>query len=148
MCVSANLILLPTLSPTCALLYSFLPLCTYAHELCKQIWCTIVNVKKSWRAIGPKTACDTSAGEVYLQDSPGTVSTLEQCKTMCEHATECQSITYYESGWCSHYSTPCTRTMLTRKAVALQLIADSEKGETFTSACVNRSNCNASFFVI
>ena len=86
-----------------------------------------VDVKKIWRSRGPKTACDTDAGEVYMQDSPGTVGSLEQCKMFCEHVTECRSITYYDSGWCSHYSTPCTSTTMSRKAKAFQLITDFGK---------------------
>ena len=91
------------------------------------------NAKTSWRLVGPKTACDTGADEVYMQNSPGTVSNLKQCKTSCEQAAECRSITYYDNGWCSHYSTPFTTT-LSHNAVALQIISGSDKVETLIGA--------------
>ena len=105
-----------------------------AHYTCAKNDAPTANVKKSWRLVGPKTACDTTAGEVYMLDSPGAVLNLKQCKQLCEHAAKCSSITYYDSGWCSHYSTPCTRARLSRKAVALQFTTGSGKGETLIGA--------------
>ena len=78
--------------------------------------------KRTWREVGSKQICDVSAGEVYLSKSPGKVSNLEECKKSCEHASGCQSITYFKSGWCSHFGTACTKTKKNSKVViALRL---------------------------
>merc|ERR1712187_554352 len=84
-----------------------------------------VDLKRTWWEIGSSAACDTKAGEVYLKNSPGKVSSLDRCKRSCEDATACQSITYFKSGWCSHFSTPCTSTKRNNKAVAHRLSAES-----------------------
>jgi len=93
---------------------------------------TTVGPKRTWKSAGSNTACDTSAG--YLKSSPGKVSTLEQCKKSCEGATGCQSITFFKSGWCSHFSTACTKTNRHNKAVALRLSADSGTSSSTTTA--------------
>merc|ERR1712151_870508 len=81
---------------------------------------------RSWQSVGSKLQCDTGAGEVYLQSSPGKVSGIELCKMSCEDSEECQSITYYKSTWCSHYSTPCTNTKKSNKGVGvMRLIVES-----------------------
>ena len=72
-----------------------------------------------WGHIHQTAECHVSGGEVYLENSPGKVASLDQCKKSCENAAGCQSITYFNSGWCSHFSTPCTKTKLNNKAVAL-----------------------------
>ena len=78
--------------------------------------------KRTWREVGSKRVCDVSAGETYLSKSPGKVSNLEECKKTCEDASGCQSITYFKSGWCSHFGTACTKTKKNNKAVtALRL---------------------------
>ena len=48
------------------------------------------------------------AGEIYLDGKKR--SDIEKCKESCENEKECQSITLYSSGWCSHFSTPCAKT--------------------------------------
>ena len=74
--------------------------------------------KLSWRMGVSRADCDTGAGEVYMaKSSPGKVSSLDACKKSCEAALKCQSIAYFRSGWCSHYSTPCTKTQRNSKAV-------------------------------
>ena len=79
--------------------------------------------KRTWREVGSKRVCDVSAGETYLSKSPGKVSNLEECKKTCEDASGCQSITYFKSGWCSHFGTACTKTKKNSKAViALRLV--------------------------
>merc|ERR1712032_251736 len=78
--------------------------------------------KRTWREVGSKRVCDVSAGETYLSKSPGKVSNLEECKKTCEDASGCQSITYFKSGWCSHFGTACTKTKKNNKVViALRL---------------------------
>merc|ERR1711939_978230 len=55
--------------------------------------------------------------------SPGKGSNLEDCKTSCQNNADCKSITLFKSGWCSHYSTPCTNTKKKGKAViAMRLV--------------------------
>ena len=85
----------------------------------------MATVPRTWQEVGSKTACDTGAGEVYMQSSPGKGSSLELCKQTCEDTLGCQSITYFNNGWCSHYSTPCTNTKGKNKAFAYRLSADA-----------------------
>ena len=74
-----------------------------------------------WREVGSNTACDTDAGEVYMETSPGKGSSLEECKRSCENAAGCQSIMYLKNGWCSHFSTSCSNTKKNNKAAAYRL---------------------------
>ena len=78
-------------------------------------------VASEWVDIGSNTACDKNAGEVYSATSPGKGLSVDQCQQACEETAGCQSITYFNSGWCSHFSTPCTNTKRVRKAVAHRL---------------------------
>ena len=72
---------------------------------------------------GLNAKCDTNAGEVYRSQSPGKLSSLESCKKSCQDDTGCQSITYHKSGWCSHFSTPCTKIVWERSgAVSLRIL--------------------------
>jgi len=80
--------------------------------------------KRSWTSAVSNTQCDTGAGEVFL-GSPGKVSSLDTCKKSCEDSGDCQSITYFKNGYCSLFSTPCTKTKNKRKAVVLQFIEKS-----------------------
>ena len=81
--------------------------------------------RQSWRDVAVGVVCDTDAGEKYLDNSPGKGSSLDQCKQSCQNSAECQSITYFNSGWCSHFSTSCTNTKKSKKAASFRLIADS-----------------------
>jgi len=74
---------------------------------------------QSWEEIGPKLQCDASQGEVFLDSSPGKVSDAEECKMLCEDASDCISFTYMKNRYCSHYSTPCTNTKTNNKAVVI-----------------------------
>ena len=74
-----------------------------------------------WTKLGHHIECDVSAGEKYIQDSPGKLPNLDQCKKLCEVKKECQSITYLKTGWCNHYSTPCTNHKSSTKAVSMRL---------------------------
>ena len=73
-----------------------------------------------WVEVGSKIQCDTSAGETYIKTSPGKLPDIEQCKKSCDNSAECQSITYLSTGWCSHYSTPCTNHKSNNKAVSMR----------------------------
>ena len=75
---------------------------------------------RTWIEIGAKLECHGYDGEVYLESSRGKVPTLAKCKDSCESVPKCQSISYFTSGWCSHWSTPCTKTKWNKK-VALSL---------------------------
>ena len=76
---------------------------------------------RAWRVVGSGVACDKFAGEVYLESSRGKIPSLEACKELCEVVADCRSITYFQSGWCSHFSTPCVNTKHNRMAVAYRL---------------------------
>jgi len=80
---------------------------------------TSTDVEPTWIELGSQVQCDTSNGEIYMQTSPGKVPSLDECKQLCEDTVECQSITYFKSGFCSHYSTTCTNTKNNGKAVAI-----------------------------
>ena len=70
--------------------------------------------------VGSKIECDTNAGEKYIKESPGKLPNIEECKKSCEVSAECQSITYLNTGWCSHFSTPCTNHKSNNKAVSMR----------------------------
>ena len=70
--------------------------------------------------VGSKVECDTGAGETYIDKSPGKLSSIEECKNSCKYSVECQSITYLNTGWCSHFSTPCTNHKSNNKAVSMR----------------------------
>ena len=82
---------------------------------------------------GAKTVCDTTAGEVYSDRSPGKVSSVEECKNLCKSDTECQSITYFQSGWCSHFLTSCSKTRKNNKAVAIFRLINAPTSSTTTT---------------
>jgi hypothetical protein len=65
--------------------------------------------------------CDASKGEVYLGQSSGKQAGLAACKKSCEDASKCKSVTFFRSGWCSHYSTCCKNRKVTEQADALQM---------------------------
>ena len=62
-----------------------------------------------------------ASGEKYLTASSKQVSDEEACKKSCEDAAACKSITFYSSGWCSHFSTDCKKTKADRNAISIQL---------------------------
>ena len=81
----------------------------------------------AWKLVGSETACDTSAGEVYLEGSSKFLTALDQCKKLCTGTTHCQSITFFTSGWCALFSTPCIRTKPSVKANAFHLTSQLVK---------------------
>jgi len=76
---------------------------------------------RTWTKVGSNAQCDAGAGEVYRSQSPGKVSDLATCQKSCEDDSGCKSITFFNSGWCSHFSTECTKTKVTSKAVSMRL---------------------------
>merc|ERR1711881_763231 len=87
---------------------------------------TTSDMENTWVTLGAKIECNTRAGEVYMKQSPGKGSNLEDCKTSCQNNADCQSITLMKNGWCSHYSTPCTKSKKKRRAViSMRLVAES-----------------------
>ena len=95
---------------------------------------TSADGQLQWREVGSNTACDVGAGEVALPNSPGKGLDLEQCKQACRDAAGCQSITYFNTGWCSHFSTSCSKTAWAKHARSYRLGAESESKTTTTSA--------------
>merc|ERR1719201_604908 len=88
---------------------------------------TPAAAKNAWRPVGSDTTCDAGAGEVYRAQSSAQRSSLEQCKQSCQDAEPaCQSITYFASGWCSHFSTACSKTKSSDNALAMQLTSRSD----------------------
>ena len=78
---------------------------------------------EKWVEVGSQLECDGYAGEVYMDSSRGKVQTLDACKKSCEDTASCKSITYFKTKWCTHWSTPCTKTRWKRK-VAISLTLD------------------------
>ena len=56
-----------------------------------------------------------------MRSSPGKGSSMEQCQESCQTTKGCQAFTIFGSGWCSHYSTLCTKTKWTRHANTYRL---------------------------
>ena len=73
-----------------------------------------------WVEAGFDVECDRSAGEKYIQDTSGNLPSIRQCKRSCEISVQCQSITYLNNGWCSHFSTRCTNRKETSEAVSMR----------------------------
>ena len=126
-CHVSSLLEIHAVGPICLSRRTHQCLCSVLFSAtCVSILAIFADVKRKWVDLGPKTECDTNAGEVFLKSSPGKVSNLEQCKKLCQDTAACQSVTYFKSGWCSHYSTSCAKTKKnTRATYTLRLIADA-----------------------
>ena len=72
---------------------------------------------EQWVEVGANLECDGNSREVYLESSRGKVPTLAACKASCENAKGCESISYFKSGWCSHWDSPCKNTKYSKKVV-------------------------------
>ena len=88
---------------------------------CFNLIITLTAPQRTWEEVGANTQCDAGAGEVYRSQSPGKVSDLAACQKSCEDDAGCQSITFFNSGWCSHFGTGCAKTKVTSKAVSMRL---------------------------
>ena len=104
--------------------------CDYVFSTSLRQLMISIALQRTFVSAGSNAECDIDAGEVYLKQSPGKGVTLDQCKTACQDNADCQSITYYKSGWCSHYSTPCANTKGKNKAIALRLAVASTTTST------------------
>ena len=91
--------------------------------------------------------CDQGAGEVYLKNSPGQVSSLQQCKKSCEDAAACSSITYYNSGLCNHFSTWCANTKRNTNTVALPCRPSSTYDHTTYYSIIDQYSQRTHVFV-
>ena len=92
---------------------------------------TALGVAHIWIELGFNIECDTSAGEAYMKSSSGRGSNLKQCKESCQTTAGCKSITYFERGWCGHFSTLCTETKWSKKAVSYRWSAVSDAAGQF-----------------
>merc|ERR1712032_913736 len=54
----------------------------------------------------PGLACDANVN-TFLVNSPGVVDSLAKCSELCQASTQCVSLTFYPSKFCSHFSTAC-----------------------------------------
>merc|ERR1712032_29321 len=75
----------------------------------------------TWELAGSNKQCNRAAGEVYLDSSPGKVPSIEACQKACESNPQCQSISYFNGGWCSHFSTTCTNTKWSAKCTSMRI---------------------------
>merc|ERR1712037_892142 len=82
---------------------------------------TVTAARRTWANVGSNIQGDAGAGEVYRSQSPGKVSDLAACQKSCENDAGCKSITFFNSGWCSHFSTGCTETKSASKAISMRL---------------------------
>ena len=113
---------------------------------------THIGPKYIWSKAISRAECDTSAGEVYMKGSPGKVSSLDKCKKSCKATRGCRSITFFKSGYCSLYSTPCTGTKRNNKAEALlSLIKQTDTTATTpktTPASTPNATCAKEFHFV
>ena len=82
---------------------------------------TRTAAKGTWAEVGSNMQCDAGAGESYSAKSSGQVSDLAACQKSCEDQAGCQSITFFDGGWCSHFSSGCAKTKVTSKAISMRL---------------------------
>ena len=94
---------------------------TYMHS---------TDSKGAWMFVGNDAACDTSSGEVKLQQSPGKLPSLEACQRSCEAAADCQSITFSSTELCTHFNTTCSKTEHSNGAISLRLSSVSESNSS------------------
>ena len=101
-----------------------------------------------WGRSSRNAKCKQGAGEVPLRKSSVRTSSLEKCKESCENAPGCQSVTYFKTGFCAHFSTSCTNIKKSRKAVVERLETACTETREFalclTEAPTAHSACTAS----
>ena len=90
--------------------------------------------RRTWEASRHNTQCDTQAGEVKLLGRKS--ATLDKCKESCENSAGCRSITFFDKGWCVHFSTACVFTRTKSNAVSAVRVLDNAShlkgGNVFT----------------
>jgi len=69
--------------------------------------------------------CDVLQGEIYVHKNSGIEDSYAACKQSCMDDIMCESITFYNHGWCSHFSTQCTKRKLVPNAVAVATLKKS-----------------------
>ena len=74
-----------------------------------------------WEEVGSNTKCDADAGEAYQSQPSGKVADIAACQKSCENDADCNSITFFTDGFCSHFSTGCTKTKADGNAISLRL---------------------------
>merc|ERR1712032_97620 len=80
-----------------------------------------------WVEVGKKKVCDTGKGEKYRGNSSGKRSSVDERKKSCQDTAGCQSISFFQSGWCSHFSTPCTKTKKNKKVMVIWRLSTSPR---------------------
>merc|ERR1719213_738515 len=101
-----------------------------------------VTARPTWANVGSNIQCDAGAGEVYRSQSPGKVPDLAACQKSCENDAGCKSITFFNSGWCSHFSTGCTKTKSASKAISMRLSGAQQTTAAPISAGARRTWAN------
>ena len=81
-----------------------------------------VDTKYTWETVGQNVQCDIGAGEVYRASQSGKRSNVEECKKSCQNDAACNSITFFDDNWCSHFSSQCTKAKWISKAITLRVI--------------------------
>ena len=88
--------------------------------------------------------CDASQGEVYLYDSSYVSTTVAACKKSCEDEPKCKSFTFFDGGWCSHFSTCCEkRKVYLEGAVSVQLKDCTTSTTTSTASTTSSTTSTA-----
>ena len=104
---------------------------SYPHTISKNLKDEHLNGKE----------CDVSQGERHLETRQ--VDDHAACKKSCMDVAECQSITYYSHGACSHFSTKCEKTKATYAGHAERL-KDFTTTTTTTNPCAaNNGGCDS-----
>jgi len=85
--------------------------------------------------------CDVSQGENLLVQTSGHNSDLAACKKSCMDDAKCQSITFYNDKWCSHFSTRCEKTKTVDNAHTERL---KDFKTTPTPEDLNHEECDVS----
>lgn len=83
----------------------------------------VTGPDRVFKEVGSNNECDIAAGEAFLISSPGADTSFDKCKQSCKDNQECQSLTYFKGGYCSHFSTPCTSTEVKSKAISLRFVS-------------------------
>jgi len=80
-----------------------------------------LDTETSYNLWDDNAECDISNEEVFMK-SPGKVS-LEKCQSLCTNEPKCHSITHFQSGYCSLFSTYCNNRKFKSKAISQYKLA-------------------------
>ena len=99
-------------------------------------------LKRIWHNVGLDLECDTSTGEMQLNDRSLTIfQSIQGCQDACEADSGCRSITYFmANGMCKRYSTPCTNIKSSLEAISLRFVdsAQSQRQEDASAQSESR----------